>query len=81
MKKSTIWILAAIMAITFFSLLYLQITYLSESIGFRRELFKDKVNRSLSKVSRDLEVDQTKKYLNEGFIGLRKSKRQLITDL
>lgn len=72
MKKSTIWILAAIMAITFFSLLYLQITYLSESIGFRRELFKDKVNRSLSKVSRDLEVDQTKKYLNEGFIETQK---------
>ncbi|MDU1892373.1 MAG: HAMP domain-containing sensor histidine kinase [Dysgonomonas sp.] len=72
MKKSTIWILAVIMAIAFFSLLYLQITYLNESIGFRRDLFNDKVNRSLSKVSRDLEVDQTKKYLNEGFVETQK---------
>lgn len=67
MKKSTIWILAVIMAIAFFGLIYVQITYLRESIQFRNEKFGEGVGRSLEQVSKDLEIDQTKKYLDEGF--------------
>ncbi|NDV77440.1 sensor histidine kinase KdpD [Dysgonomonas sp. 511] len=72
MRKSTIWILAAIMAFTFFGLLYLQITYLRESIGWRTDQFNEAINRSLSQISRNLELDQTKKYLDEAFIETQK---------
>lgn len=68
MKKSTIWILACIMAIAFFGLLYLQITYLRESIRLRSDQFNEIINRSLYQVSRTLELDQTKKYLNQASI-------------
>lgn len=68
MKKSTIWILAAIMAVAFFSLLYVQIGYLRESFTQRTEQFNEIINRSLSKVSNDLETDQAKKYLNEALL-------------
>lgn len=67
MKKSTIWILAAIMAFAFFGLLYLQIMYLKESIRLRSDQFNEAINRSLSQVSRNLELDQTKKYMYEAF--------------
>jgi signal transduction histidine kinase len=72
MKKSTIWILAAIMAFAFFGLLYLQIEYLRESIGWREDQFDETINRSLDKVSSDLQKEQTKKYLNEGFTEYQK---------
>lgn len=72
MKKSTIWILAAIMAVAFFGLLYLQITYLRESIRLRSDQFNEAVNRSLAQISRNLELDQTKKYLDEAFIETQK---------
>ena len=72
MKKSTIWILAAIMAVAFFGLLYLQITYLRDSIKLRSDQFNEAVNRSLSQISRNLELDQTKKYLDEAFIETQK---------
>jgi len=68
MRKSTIWILAGIMAFAFFFLLFLQIRYLSESIELRRERFKDIVNRSLQKVSEDLQTDQAKRYLYEAYL-------------
>lgn len=67
MKKSTIWILAAIMAFAFFGLLYLQIMYLKESIRLRSDQFNEAINRSLLQVSRNLELDQTKKYMYEAF--------------
>ncbi|WP_029904488.1 sensor histidine kinase KdpD [Prevotella sp. 10(H)] len=72
MRKSTIWILAAIMAFAFFGLLYLQITYLRESIRLRSDQFNEAVNRSLSQISRNLELDQTQKYLNEAFLESQK---------
>ncbi|MBK5720122.1 HAMP domain-containing histidine kinase [Dysgonomonas sp. Marseille-P4677] len=67
MKKSTIWILAGIMAFAFFGLLYLQIMYLKESIRLRSDQFNEAINRSLSQVARNLELDQTKKYMYEAF--------------
>ncbi|MDR0823452.1 MAG: HAMP domain-containing histidine kinase, partial [Prevotella sp.] len=72
MKKSTIWILAAVMAIAFFGLLFIQISYLRISINMRNEQFKEAVNRSLFQVARNLELDQTKKYLNEVYIETKK---------
>ena len=72
MKKSTIWILAAIMAVAFSGLLYKQIEYLKETIGWRSEQFDEAINRSLEKVSTDIQKEQTKKYLNEESLAYQK---------
>ena len=68
MKKSIIWILAGIMAFAFFGLLYLQIGYLRTSVRLRSDQFDEAIKRSLYQISRNLELDQTKKYLNESFL-------------
>lgn len=65
MKKSTIWILAAIMAFAFFGLIYLQIDYIRESNQMRTDHFNEAVKRSLSDVSKELELSQTKNLLYE----------------
>jgi Signal transduction histidine kinase len=75
MKKSTIWILATIMAFAFFGLLYLQIEYIKESISWRNEQFKEAINRSLAKISQDLQKEQSIKYLNEGFVEHQKEQQ------
>lgn len=74
MKKSTILVLAAIMAFAFFGLLYLQITYLRGSVRMRSDQFDEAINRSLYQISKNLEIDQAKKYLNEGFAEDQKKK-------
>lgn len=68
MKKSTIVVLAIIMAITFFGLLFMQIEYLREAIRMRQDQFDEVVKRSLYQISRNLGSDQTKKYLYEELI-------------
>ena len=65
MKKSTIWLLSVIMALTFIGLLYVQIMYMENMIKMRNEQFTDAVKRSLSAVSTSLELDETQRYLVE----------------
>ena len=65
MKKSTIWLLAIIMALTFCSLLFMQITYIENMVKMRNEQFSEAVKRSLYAVSSQLEQDETKRYLAE----------------
>lgn len=65
MKKSTIWLLAIIMALTFTSLLFMQITYIENMVRMRNEQFSEAVKRSLYAVSSQLEQDETKRYLAE----------------
>ncbi|MCD8288103.1 MAG: HAMP domain-containing histidine kinase [Porphyromonadaceae bacterium] len=65
MKKSTIWLLAIIMALTFSSLLYIQIKYIENMVKMRNEQFSEAVKRSLYAVSSQLEQDETKRYLAE----------------
>ncbi len=45
MKKSTIWLLAVIMALTFIGLLYVQIMYMENMIKMRNEQFTEAVKR------------------------------------
>ncbi|NDW19630.1 sensor histidine kinase [Dysgonomonas sp. 216] len=66
MKKSTIWILAAIMAFAFFGLIYLQINFFRSAVLMRDNQFNEAVSRSLYQVSKNLELEQTKKYLDDG---------------
>lgn len=65
MKKSTIWLLAVVMFIAFFSLLFLQVRYMKTSMSVRTDQFNEMVKRSLINVSRDLEQDQTLRFLEE----------------
>ena len=65
MKKSTIWLLAVIMALTFIGLLYVQIMYMENMIKMRNEQFTEAVKRSLYAVSTSLELDETQRYLDE----------------
>lgn len=65
MKKSTIWLLALIMFVAFFALLFLQVRYMRTSMSIRNQQFDEVVKRSLYNVSRDLEHVQTYRYLEE----------------
>lgn len=68
MKKSTIWLLAIVMFTAFFVLLFLQVRYMRTSLDIRTQQFDEQVNRSLYSVMRDLERDQTLRYLEEDMI-------------
>ena len=63
MKKSTIWILGMVMGLSFLSLIYLQVSYIEEMVKMRREHFNESVNRSLEQACRNIELVETKKYL------------------
>ena len=65
MKKSTIWILGVVMGLSFLSLLYLQVSYIEEMGKMRRSQFEENVNRSLGKAVHNLELVETKKYLEK----------------
>jgi len=68
MKKSTIWLLAIVMFTAFFALLFLQVRYMRTSLAIRTQQFDEQVNRSLYNVMRDLELDQTRDYLEQDMI-------------
>lgn len=65
MKKTTIWFLTIIMALTFCGLLYIQVTYMKNMIRMRDDQFNEGVRRSLYAVSSTLEQDETRYYLEE----------------
>ena len=63
MRKSTIWLLAVVMAFAFACLLYLQVNYVSIILKTRSEQFNETVKRSLHQVAKKLEQDETRAYL------------------
>lgn len=65
MRKSTIWSITIIMAITFAGLLYVQVMYMNNMIKMRDDQFAEGVKRSLYAVTTSLEQDETKYYLEE----------------
>ncbi|MCE5224469.1 MAG: HAMP domain-containing histidine kinase [Porphyromonadaceae bacterium] len=65
MRKSTIWLLALVMVFAFGGLLYLQVTYVSIILKTSNDQFNETAKRSLLEVSKNLELDETKKYLEE----------------
>ena len=65
MKKSTIWLLTIVMAITFGALLYFQIMYLENMAKMRLEQFSEGVMRSLYATSGFLEREETLHFLQE----------------
>ncbi len=65
MKKSYIWLLTIVMAITFGALLYFQITYLENMVKMREAQFSEGVMRSISTTAEFLEKSETLHYLEE----------------
>ena len=65
MKKSTIWTIAIIMGLSFLGLLYMQISYIEEIAKMKKEQFDESVNRSLYQASRNLEMNETLRYLEK----------------
>ena len=54
-----------VMGLSFLSLLYLQVSYIEEMVKMRRSQFEENVNRSLGKAVHNLELVETKKYLEK----------------
>ena len=65
MKKKTIWAIAIIMGLSFVILLGLQLTYVQEMANMKKEQFDESVTRALYQASRNLELNQTLKYLEK----------------
>ena len=75
MKKSTIWILGIIMGLSFLGLLYLQVSYIEEMAEMRRGHFEESVQRSLDQVCRNIELDETRNYLEADIAVMEKRAR------
>src|SRR5574344_413165 len=65
MKKKTIWILGIVMGLSFLGLLYLQVSYIEEMIKMRNQQFDAAVKRGLFQVSKDVEYNETQRWLIE----------------
>ena len=65
MKRSLIWILTILMAITFGTLLYFQIMYLENMVKMREEQFSEGVMRSLYATSEFMDRQETLHFLQE----------------
>lgn len=53
------------MGVSFIGLLYLQFKYASEMVGMKQEQFDESVNRALYQASRNLELNETLRYLEK----------------
>lgn len=65
MKNRTIWTIAIIMGLSFLVLLFLQLSYIEEMVKMKKEQFDESVNRSLYQASRNLELNETLRYLEK----------------
>jgi len=63
MKKWTIWLLVIVMALTFGSLIYIQILYMESIVRMRNNQFNESVMRSLYSTASYLEREETKRFL------------------
>ena len=65
MKRSTIWIIAIVMGLSFVVLLALQISYIEEMAKMKREQFEESVRRSLYMAAHNMELNETLHYLEK----------------
>ncbi len=65
MKKSTIWLISIVMGLSFLGLLFLQLSYIEQMAKMKKEQFDESVNRSLYQASRNLEMNETLRYLEK----------------
>ena len=65
MKKRTISVIAFIMGFSFLALLFLQLRYMQKMVVMKQEQFNESVSKALDQASRNLELNETKRYLEE----------------
>ncbi len=65
MKKSTIWIIAIVMGLSFLGLLIIQITYIEEMAKMKKEQFDESVTRALYQAAHNLELNETYSFLKK----------------
>lgn len=65
MKQKTIWTISIIMGVAFVILLGLQLTYIQSMANMKKEQFDESVNRALYQASRNLELNETLRYLEK----------------
>ncbi len=65
MKKSTIWLITILMAVTLLGLLFMQIMYIEKMVKMRNDHFRELVTLSLYNVASNLERDETKYFLDK----------------
>ncbi len=65
MKKRTILVIAVIMGLVFAALLWLQLSYIRSITRMKREQFDESVNRALYQAARNLELNETLRYLEK----------------
>ena len=65
MKRSTIWIIATVMGLSFVVLLALQISYIEEMAKMKREQFEESVHRALYQAAHNMELNETLSYLEK----------------
>ena len=65
MKKTTIWTVAIVMGLSFLVLLYMQIKYIEAMVQMKKEQFDESVNKALYQASRNLELNETLRYLEK----------------
>ena len=61
------------MGLSFLSLLYLQVSYIEGMVKMRKGQFDESVQRSLVQACRNIELVETKKYLEDDAIATEKS--------
>jgi len=65
MKKTTIWAIAIIMGLSFLVLLYMQVSYIQAMVQMKKEQFDESVTKALYQASRNLELNETLRYLEK----------------
>ena len=65
MKRSTIWIIAVIMGLSFVGLLFIQILYIEEMTKMKKEQFDESVTRALYQAAHNMELNETLHYLEK----------------
>lgn len=63
MKKATIWTIAIVMGLSFLILLFMQLKYIEAMVQMKKEQFDESVNKALYQASRNLELNETLRYL------------------
>lgn len=81
MKKKTIWTIAIIMGVSFVILLGLQLKYIQEMANMKKEQFDESVNRALYQASRNLELNETLRYLEKDVLESMRRAGELSSDL
>lgn len=74
MKKTTIWTIAIVMGLSFLVLLFMQLKYIEAMVHMKKEQFDESVNKALYQASRNLELNETLRYLEQDVSKTNKGK-------